>query len=421
MAKKKEQKAAEDAAAKLAEQKKNDLTLGAVDNSAINAAAPTGVQSSIAITPNPIAGAIAKKNADLQTAADARAKERLGDAYIAPVNNSAMANALANANKVQSITPKPKEGIIVNGVTKTPEDMIVSKPKTIQDYFNEYKQAAIKDKTDAQKMQQYYALTDVLKTLGQMGGGIVGGAIGGSITDNMPNVGEYKASQNYINAFENAKKAKDRLRELDNQQFQLALNMDERTWKQQQAALDREYRMQEKALDNQWQMTFFDYKTKIEQAIADKDFARKAQLQKELQAAKQAHELEKTKLSGDYSLKARRISADSGRDSSPKTKTRTIDFIDDSKITVSEDDYQRIQDYFIGGTYGSEDEEITNKNIKKFIRENPDMIKEFLGLETNTTNETTQTWTPPQRDYILTSPNPFEGEDADLSRWLDLD
>lgn len=416
MAKKKKLTPEEEAKIQLDEQKKKDLTLKPVDNTSINAAAPV---LSSAPAPNPILGELAKRDADLQAAATERAKERMGSSYIEPVTNKSMEETLANANKVQSVTPKPKEGIVVNGVTKASDEMLVSKPKTIQDYFNEYKQAAIKDKTDAQRMQQYYALADVLKTLGQMGGGIVGGAIGGNVMDSMPNVGEYKASQNYINAFENAKKAKDRLRELDNQQFQLALNMDERTWKQQQAALEREYRMQEKALDQKWQMTFYDYQKKIEQAIADRDFARRAQLQKELQAAQQAHEMEKTKISGDYSLKARRISAYSGRGYSPKTKTRTIDFIDDSKITVSEDDYQRIQDYFIGGTYGSEDEEITNKNIKKFIRENPDIIKEFLGLDTNTTNETTQTWTPPQRDYILNSPNPFEGEDADLSRWLD--
>ena len=48
MAKKtKAEREAEAAAAKLAEQKKNDLTLGTVDNTAINKAAPTTVQSNI--------------------------------------------------------------------------------------------------------------------------------------------------------------------------------------------------------------------------------------------------------------------------------------------------------------------------------------------------------------------------------------
>lgn len=354
------------------------------------------------------------------------------------IDNIDSSDVLSTAPTQVTTSRTPSEGIVLNGNTWTPNKMVtdpvgarkdaaasieaaesVVKPRTIQDIFNEHKQNAIKEQTNAQKMQQYYALADVLKSFGQMGGGMIGGALNGKMVDSMPNVGEYKESRGYINAFENAKKAKDRLRELDNMEYQLALVNDDRTWKQQQAALEREYRMQEKALDQKWQMIFYDYQKKIEQAIADRDFARRAHLQKELQAAQQAHEMEKTKISGDYSLKARRISAYSGRGYSPKTKTRTIDFIDDSKITVSEDDYQRIQDYFIGGTYGNEDEEITNKNIKKFIRENPDIIKEFLGLDTNSTNETTQTWTPPQRDYILNSPNPFEGEDADLSRWLD--
>lgn len=337
-------KAAAEAAAKLEEQKKTDLTLKEVDNTAINNAAPNAVQTGI----------------------------------------------------------KPAEGIVINNHKWTANDMVNNpvglnneldaaqqerdRPMTMQDYFKIHKQNAVKDKTDAQRMQQYYALTDVLKTLGQMGGGIVGGAIGGNVMDSMPNVGEYKESRGYINAFENANKAKDRLRDLENQEFQLAMKMDDRSWQQQQAALEREYRSKEQELNRQWQMTFFEYQKKMEDAIAEKNFTRQAELQKELQAIKHANEVELAKVRGDYELKARRISAYSGRGGGNDSNNITLDFENGTSMSVTDDQYRRIRNRFIGGTFGPEEEEITDKNLAVFIRQNPDTIRQFLGTPATTTN-----------------------------------
>ena len=360
MAKKtKAEREAEAAAAKLAEQKKNDLTLGTVDNTAINKAAPTTVQSNI----KPDEGVVINNN-----------KWNAGELINNPVG---FRNQL-------DIAQQERE-----------------KPKTVQDLFNQHKQAAIKDKTDAQKMQQYYALTDVLKTLGQMGGGIVGGAIGGSITDNMPNIGEYKESRGYLDAFERAKQANDRLRQLDDKEFQLR-------YQDEMADKEAERRAKERALDQQWQMTFFDYKTKIEQAIADKNLAAQQKYQKELMDAKQEYEKELITLRGEYDLKGRRISAYSGRGGggggAPKPDTQTIDFEDGTTVDVTNDQYRRIRNRFIGRTFGPEDEKVTDQNLPVFIRQNPDEIKQFLGIEKPTNVN---------KNYISSS-NP---DDSDMDMW----
>lgn len=82
------------------------------------------------------------------------------------------------------------------------------KPLTISDLLSSQREAAVKDKTDAGRMQQYYALADVFNALGKMGGAVVGGAVGGNILDSAPMVGEYKESRGYLDAFERAKDRK---------------------------------------------------------------------------------------------------------------------------------------------------------------------------------------------------------------------
>ena len=88
-------------------------------------------------------------------------------------------------------------------------------------------------------MQKYYALTDALKALGQMGGTAIGGAIGGNMLDSASKVDEYKPSRGYLDAIEKSKKANDRLRALDEKEFNLAYNKnlreEERAYKQKMA------------------------------------------------------------------------------------------------------------------------------------------------------------------------------------------
>lgn len=95
---------------------------------------------------------------------------------------------------------------------------------TIEGMFEELKKARQQDKTDAVKMQKYHALTDAFNALGKMGGAAIGGAIGGNALDSAPNVGEYQPSRGYVDAFEKAKAANDRLRAIDDMEFKLAVD-----------------------------------------------------------------------------------------------------------------------------------------------------------------------------------------------------
>lgn len=341
-------------------------------------------------------------------------------------------NLLSAAPTQVTTSRTPSEGIVLNGNTWTPNKMVtdpvgarkdaaasieaaesVVKPRTIQDIFNEHKQNAIKEQTNAQKMQQYYALADVLKSFGQMGGGMIGGALNGKMVDSMPNVGEYKESRGYINAFENAKKAKDRLRELDNMEYQLALVNDDRTWKQQQAALDREFRSKEQQLARDWDVKFFDYKTKIEQAIADKNLAAQQKWQKELMADKQAYKLELAKIRGDYELKARRISAYSGGRGGKNTpEPHTIVFEDNTTLDMTPSAYKALFARYENSPFGADDF-VNEENFNEWVRKNKSTVVSFNDVYT----KKPQTPATPPANNAGTNTGATNTEEVDYSQY----
>jgi hypothetical protein len=88
-----------------------------------------------------------------------------------------------------------------------------------------------------------------MKALGQMGGAAIGGAIGGNALDSAPKVAEYKANRGYIDAFEKAKQANDRLRTLDEKEFNLNYAKqqrdEERAYREQIAEAERKFRAEQ--------------------------------------------------------------------------------------------------------------------------------------------------------------------------------
>lgn len=279
-----------------------------------------------------------------------------------------------------------------NKVNRVQENVVEEEElNTLEAMLAKLKKDAEKDKTDAQKMQQYYALADVLKKLGQMGGGIVGGAIGGNVLDSMPNIGEYKESRGYLDAFEQAKKANERLRSFDDKEFNLALREDDRRYQKEQEQWKMDYAAKEKALDREWQMTFAEYQNKMQQANAEQNFERQAALQKELAEKKHEYDVALTNLRGEWEVKQRKMSryrggggGGGGAKASTAAVTKAdkyIDYEDGTQLAVTKDELNAISEHFIGSTFqdaNGKTVKVTKDNINVFRRRNPDKVNSFI-------------------------------------------
>jgi hypothetical protein len=186
-----------------------------------------------------------------------------------------------------------------------------NKPKTLSDYLEEQRKSLTKDKTDAVKMQKYYALTDVFNALGKMGGAAAGGAIGGNMLDSAPNVGEYKESRGYLDAFENAKKANERLRALDAQEFQLAYETqkrnDDRAYEAKVREAERAYKTESDRLNREWTAEQNRINREWQKAVADQDFERQSALKKELATMEQNFKKELATMEQNFKLQYQKI------------------------------------------------------------------------------------------------------------------
>lgn len=262
-----------------------------------------------------------------------------------------------------------------------------NKPKTWSDLLAEQREQLKQDKTDAVKMQKYHALSDVLRAIGQMGGSAIGGAIGGSALESAPAVGEYKESRGYLDALERAKQANERLRALDDKGFQLALRDEERSYEQQQRKLDKDYQMKMKKLD-----------AEIRAAEAEKDFQRRAQLEKEILALKNEYEVNmenlraeneqtirqmiingdlESKRIGQETVKLQMTGKGSGNAAGRFTgKNKPVLFKGNVTIDMPEDAYKEIRDSLINQEVGGID--VDKDNVDRVIRDNPELITEML-------------------------------------------
>lgn len=244
------------------------------------------------------------------------------------------------------------------------------KPLTFSDYLAKQRENLKQDKTDAEKMQKYYALTDVFNALGKMGGAAVGGAIGGNMLDSAPAVGEYQQSRGYLDAFERAKQANDRLRALDEQEFTLAYN-------RQQQEEERDYRHREQELDRQWQLKLYDYKTQIEQAIAEKDWARSAQLKLQMAKDEQAHAMALQRLRNYGALAEKQAGYDISKWQAETYNTTPIGFADGTSIAVPDNYYQGLVNYFMNADWDGR--RVTKDNVTEYIKTHPAEAMEFLS------------------------------------------
>lgn len=249
------------------------------------------------------------------------------------------------------------------------------------------RQNAEKEKTDAAKMQQYYALADVFNAMGKLGGSAVGGAVGGNMADSAPAVDPYKESRGYLAAFEKAKAANDRLKGLDDKAYALAATMEEREYNKRLRDADNEFKLKLTDLDHQWQKNFYDYKSKIDQAAAQGNFELKAKLEAEAKAAEQAYWKERAAISQGYQRELKNMSADivrlqmglgDGKGGKP-VKTKPFTFHNNTKTDIPETLYPEMLKYFASkGKIGSE--MVDEENVETVLRNHPELVNGFLRM-----------------------------------------
>ena len=276
----------------------------------------------------------------------------------------------------------PKEGAVpsVNEITSeavstTQPSINVPevKPLSFSDMLAPMREKAQADKTDAVKMQKYYALTDALNAIGKMGGAAVGGAIGGNMLLGAPNVDEYKESRGYINAFEKAKQANDRLRALDEKEFQLLYNdkqkADDRAYQAEQAALNREWQSERDRINREWQS-----------AVAEKDFERQAALKKEMLNLEQSFKLKYQDIANKHDAAMKNISKEivEMQTGSNGKKNRTFTLFDGTVANMPYNTFEEMKAYFIdkGSVDGTS---IDEDNVEQFLRSRPDLVANFAS------------------------------------------
>ena len=216
-------------------------------------------------------------------------------------------------------------------------------------------------------MQKYYALTDALNAIGKMGGAAIGGAIGGDVLGGAPNVGEYKESRGYLDAFERAKQANDRLRALDEKEFQLAYNKaqrdEERAYSDAARAEDRKYRKDLMLLEHE-----------LRKAEKADDRAWEERVKKEILELTHAHEEKMKNMSMDIvKLQMGDKEKEQKEDSIPFT------FSNMTKTDIPKNLYTEMLKLAL--SQGKIDEDYVDEdNVEIVLRKHPEFVNKFLNI-----------------------------------------
>lgn len=253
-------------------------------------------------------------------------------------------------------------------VTSPWEQMLAERRKTLA-----------KEKTDAQKMQKYYALSDALKTLGQMGGAAIGGAIGGETLAGAT-VPEFKQHRGYIDAFEKAKEANDALRKLDDAEFQLRYTdqqkADERKYNETREKVNRDFQAQQAELTRQYQSEQARITREWQAAVADKDFERQAALKREIAEMDQKFKLQYQAIANAHDTAIKQMSLEITKLQN-SGKKKPVMFNDGSAISIPDSYYTALKTYLTSGEKW-DGRAIDKDNVDMFIKNNPDKVKDIL-------------------------------------------
>ena len=308
------------------------------------------------------------------------------------VGTPSLPNVAGTTSGIQSVKPQTTELTapkMNNPVAEAAKERIEKRPSFSEMLSNSMaiqRQNAEKEKTDAAKMQKYYALADVFNSIGKLGGSAVGGAIGGNAADNAPAVDPYKESRGYLAAFEKAKAANERLKALDDKAFSLAVTQEGREYNKKLRDADNQFKLQLTQLDHQWQKNFYDYKSKIDQAAAQGNLELKAKLEAEAKKAEQAYWKERAAISQGYQRELKNMSEDIvrlqmglGADGKKIVKTKPFTFHNNTKTDIPETLYPEMLKYFASkGKIGSET--VDEENVETVLRSHPELVNGFLRM-----------------------------------------
>jgi hypothetical protein len=214
-----------------------------------------------------------------------------------------------------------------------------------------------------------------------MGGTAIGSTIGGGKAfDNATHVAEYKPSRGYLDAFEKAKNANERLRKLDEVEFQFAYDKkqrdEERAYKAEQDRINREYNAAQAELNRNWQAEQQRINREWQKAVADQDFERQAALKKEILKLEQDYKSEYQRINNEHETAIKQISKDIV---SIQNNTKVpIGFTNGTGITIPKAYYEDMQEFFIGRDWNGR--KVTESNVKSYIKNNPEEAKAYLDM-----------------------------------------
>lgn len=282
--------------------------------------------------------------------------------------------------------------------TKQLEESNREIPTTFSDMLAPFRETAKQDKTDAVKMQKYYALTDALRSLGNMGGAAVGGAIGGNMMDSAPAVAEYKPNRGYLDAIEKAKNANDRLRALDEKEFQLRYQKSQkdadRAYQEKQLADNRAWQAKMQEEDRNFRMKMTEYQNQLAEAKAEKNLEREKELRGYI-----------AQLQLDHDTAIKKLGLQTSQWQYDAYNTVPLGFKDGSMIKIPKSYQEALTNLLIGETINGVT--VDEYNVGQMIKNNPELIKGYLnawGLDTTSIN------TPISLPTTETSPEPTEEE-----------
>ena len=206
--------------------------------------------------------------------------------------------------------------------------------------------------------------------------------------DSAPAVPEYKESRGYLDALERARKANDRLRELDDKQFSLAYSKqqrdEERAYNEKTRAEERAYQAEQNRLNREYQAEQARITREWNKAVADGDFARKAELEKELLDIKNRYAAADDQRSREYLQMQYDL----------YNKPQPVMFSDGSVANFTSDQLSTMLENYKGKTVGGV--KITKDNFGEVLRNNPAEFAGYLKMIGATANPMgyTKTVTP---------------------------
>ena len=323
---------------------------------------------------------------------------------------------------------------------KTDVTTKAEEPKRFSDLFSESRKALQQKKTDAAKMQKYYALADALKVIGDMGGTAIGGAIGGDALGGATPTEQSKPSRGYIEAFEKAKAADEALAKLDQEEYKLEVayekKKEEREYKAAQAAILQEYKIELEKLRREGINATEEKKAELR----EKEILLRANCSQSLAELKST-----LKYNNDLSLLDERAEdqmdiidyrtnaqkdvidyrIENGLyDSRRSRETKPVRFRDGTNMEIPLTYYESMKQDLIGDDWNGK--RVTKDNVEQYIRNNPNVVKDYLrgfGVEVgaSTPARTSSTPAPATTPAPASAPAPSTGSGTNTSRQKSTD